>query len=85
MTPENKREILDYLRRAAKDRQLHLGHQYASRLVSELESSWAENEKLREALRFYADVKNWNDFNSYHNSTVVLDDGSLARKALGDE
>lgn len=41
-----------------------------------------EIDRLREALKFYADKKNWRE--SYGNTNINVDWGNIARSALGE-
>lgn len=60
----------------------------------ELADLRAENEKLREALQFYADGKTWGEWKNndagwrtFHQSDLIIEDerGNRARTALGEK
>lgn len=68
--------------------QLKVSIQHAEELDAELEAEVAENEQLREALKFYANNSNylieWSDkCDEYMPSVADNDGGEIARQALG--
>lgn len=99
MTPEKHQRLLETksteMWRYGGGNLNTLNHDEARWLISELETSWAENEKMREALSFYADSETYKWIGQILNvktnqfvglSGVLADDkGDRARKALGGE
>ena len=59
---------------------------YSQQLTEELSEAYSENEQLRKALEFYADLGNHDDFKPYCenclNSAIDYDKGQIAREAL---
>jgi hypothetical protein len=53
-------------------------------LIAELEKAWAENERLKEALKWYADPHNYG-VGGGSSERIMTDHGQRARKVMGRE